>query len=248
LVVGKLLILENYYKLKSIFMKTKSSLLVNLTLVSFIIVALFLSSCEKTKTPTKTLMEGIWTVKHLYDASGNEQVNKVNFPITAFWLTSDNSISSTSAPMMMYVVYGNNKYTQIASDIDQVFNYLGVDYTGGEYFVGDGVVDRFTLEMKLQGLPGQHALTELLALLNINADFLDQVVYHKFMDVGIAFADDNNTMTWTIDDNTTALYNTKNNYGNYVLWGGWPVNNFTRCTIVLEKQVKDLNQVVLDAQ
>ena len=146
------------------------------------------------------------------------------------------------------MVYGDSKYTQIASDIDQVFNYTGVDYTGGEYFVADGVVDRFTLEMKLQGLPGQHALTQLLSLLGINSQFLDQVIYHKFMDVGVAFADNNNTMTWTIDDATTAVYNKKDNNGNYVLWGGWPVANFTRCTIVMEKQVKDLNQVVADAQ
>jgi hypothetical protein len=243
-----IIIFEKLFQTKTILMKTKSSLLVKLSVISFVVVALFISSCEKEKTPTKTLMEGVWTVKHVYDANGADHAGKVNFPITAFWLTSDNSISSTSAPLMMFVVYGDNKYTQIASDIDQVFNYTGVDYTGGEYFVADGVVDKFTLEMKLQGLPGQHALTELLALLNINADFLDVVVYHKFMDVGIDFTDDNNTMTWTIDDNTTALYNTKNSYGNYVLWGGWPVNQFTRCRIVLEKQVKDLNQVVLDAQ
>lgn len=220
---------------------------VNLMISAFVLFAIFMSSCYKEETPTKTRMEGIWTVKHVYDADGTDHAPQLNFPITAFWLTSDNSISSTAAPMMMYVVYGDSKYTQIASDIDQVFNYTGVDYTGGEYFVADGVVDRFTLEMKLQGLPGQHALTQLLSLLGINAQYLDQVVYHKFMDVGISFADENNTMTWTIDDATTALYNIKDNTGNYALWYGWPVDNFTRCTIILEKQVKDLNQVVLDA-
>ena len=228
-------------------MKTTSKLIVNLLIVSFITVTLFLNSCTKDATPTKTLMEGVWTVSHVYDASGSDHALKLNFPITAFWLTSDNSISSTSGPMMMYVVYGDSKYTQIASDIDQVFNYVNLDYTGGEYFVGDGVVTNFTLEMKLQGLPGQHALTDLLTLIGINASFLNTVIYHKFENVGISFADDNNTMTWTIDDNTTALYNTKDTNGNYVLWGGWPVNNFSRCTIVLNNQVKTLDQVVTDA-
>lgn len=53
----------------------------------------------------------------------------------------------------MFIVYGDNKYTQIASDVDQVFNYAGLDFNGGEFFVEDGVVDRFTLEMKLQACP-----------------------------------------------------------------------------------------------
>jgi len=228
-------------------MKTTSKLIVNLLIVSFVTVTLFLNSCTKDATPTKTLMEGVWTVSHVYDASGSDHASKLNFPITAFWLTSDNSISSTSGPLMMYVVYGDSKYTQIASDIDQVFNYVNLDYTGGEYFVGDGVVTNFTLEMKLQGLPGQHALTDLLTLIGINSSFLNTVIYHKFENVGISFSDENNTMTWTIDDNTTALYNTKDSNGNYVLWGGWPVNSFSRCTIVLTKQVKTLNQVVTDA-
>jgi hypothetical protein len=228
-------------------MKTRSTLLVNLSILSFVIAVFFFAGCTKDKTPTKTLMQGIWTVKHVYDGSGNDHSSQVNFPITAFWLSDDNSVSSTAAPLMMYVVYGDSKFTQIASDIDQVFKYTGVDYTGGEFFVADGVVEKFTLEMKLQGLPGQHALTDLLSLLGINSSFLQVVVYHKFIDVGVTFADDNNTMTWTIDDNTTALYNTKDSQGNYVLWGGWPVNNFTRCTIVLQKQSKSLNQVVTDA-
>jgi hypothetical protein len=67
------------------------------------------------------------------------------------------------------------------------------------------------------------------------------------MDVGIWFEDENDTMIWSFDDQTTAAYNSKDNYGNYVLWYGWPVENFTKCRVVLNKQVKDLNQVVQDA-
>ncbi|MEI6121992.1 MAG: hypothetical protein WCQ95_00050 [Bacteroidota bacterium] len=228
-------------------MKTTSKLLVNLLLVSFVSVTIFFSSCTKDETPTKTLMEGVWTVKHVYDASGSDHASTLNFPITAFHLSSDNTVISTASPLIMYVVYGDNKYTQIASDIDQVFNYAGLDFNGGEFFIDGGVVNRFTLEMKLEGLPGQKSLTTLLDMLGITNDYLDMVVYHKFMNVGVSFADDNSTMTWTIDDQTTAVYNTKDNQGNYVLWGGWPVNNFTRCSIVLQKQTKDLTQIVTDA-
>ncbi len=228
-------------------MKTTTSFLVNMFIASFVFVTIFFSSCTKDETPTKTLMEGVWTVKHVYDANGSDHASQLNFPITAFHLSSDNTVISTASPLIMYIVYGDNKYTEIASKIDQVFNYAGLDFNGGEYFVDGGVVNRFTLEMKLEGLPGQKSLTTLLDMLGITQDYLDVVVYHKFMDVGISFADENKTMTWSIDEKTTAVYNTKDNHGNYVLWGGWPVNNFSRCSIVLERQTKDLTQIVTDA-
>lgn len=227
-------------------MKSKT-LTVNFITILFFATTLLITSCEKDQTPTKTLMEGVWTVSHVYDTDGNDQASKFNFPITAFHLSSDNTVIAAASPLIMYVVYGDNKYTQIAADIDQVFNYAGLDFNGGEFFIDGGVVDLFTLEMKLEGLPGQKSLTTLLDMLGIAQDYLDMVVYHKFMDVGISFSNDNNTMTWTIDNNTKAVYNTKDNHGNYVLWGGWPVNNFTRCRIVLEKQTKDITQVVQDA-
>jgi hypothetical protein len=215
-----------------------------IVVAAFIIVV---AGCEQDKKPTKSSMEGVWTVTHVYDDNGVDHASKLNFPITAFSLSSDNTIVSTAGPLVMFLVYGDNKYTQIASDVDQVFNYAGLDFNGGEYFVAGGTPDRFTLEMKLEGLPGQKTLTTLLDMLGITQDYLDLVIYHKFMDVGIDFADDYKTMTWYIDNTTTAVYNTKDNNGNYILWGGWPVDNFTHCSIVLEKQVKDLTQVVQDA-
>jgi hypothetical protein len=208
---------------------------------------MLLPACEKDETPTKTRMEGVWRVTHVYDESGNDLVSRFNFPITAFHLSSDNTVISTACPLFMYVVYGDNKYTQIASTIDQVFNYAGLDFNGGEFFVAGGVVDRFTLEMKLEGLPGQKTLTTLLDMLGITQDYLDMVVYHKFMDVGVDFEQGNSVMIWHFDGMTTAVYNTKNNYGNYVLWGGWPVDKFSRCTIVLEKQARGLDEVVQEA-
>lgn len=226
-------------------MITYSKTLANALVVLLAIIAF--SSCTEEKRPTKTSMEGVWTVTHVYDESGNDLASKFNFPITAFQLNSDNGINATACPLIMYVVYGDNKYTQIASYVDQVFNYSSLDFNTGEFFVAGGTPDRFTLEMKLEGLPGQKTLTTLLDMLGITQDYLDVVVYHKFMDVGVDFSEDYNTMTWYFDETTTAVYNTKDNYGNYVLWYGWPVENFSHCTIELQKQTTDLTEVVQSA-
>jgi len=206
-----------------------------------------LSACTTEEKPTKSSMESVWTVSHVYDESGNDLASKFNFPITAFHLSSDNTVISTASPLIMYIVYGDNKYTQIASYVDQVFNYANLDFNGGEFFVAGGTPDRFTLEMKLEGLPGQKTLTTLLDMLGVTQDYLDLVVYHKFMDVGVDFSEDYNTMTWYFDGTTSAVYNTKDNNGNYILWGGWPVANFSHCTIELQKQTRDITQVVQDA-
>lgn len=212
-----------------------------------IIVVVFMGACAADAPPTKSSMESVWVVTHVYDETGADLAGKFNFPITAFHLSSDNTIVSTASPLVMYLVYGDNKYTQIASYIDQVFNYAGLDFNGGEFFVAGGTPDRFTLEMKLEGLPGQGALTDILDMLGVTQDYLDMVIYHKFIDVGVDFSADYNTMNWYFDSGTSALYNTKDNIGNYVLWNGWPVANFSRCTIELQKQTKDITQVVQDA-
>lgn len=219
----------------------------HLLLLSALFMTFAFTSCDllEDEPPTKTQMEGVWKVTNAVDMNaGTDITSRVNFPITAFHLSSDGTIISTSGPLMMYVVYGDSKYTQIASSIDQVFNYASLNFNGGEFFVGGGVQTRFTLEMKLEGLPGQAALTTLLELIGIGNDYLDVVVYHKFMDVKIDFSEDYNTMYWEIDDGTTAVYNTKDNYGNYVLWNGWPINNFQHVKITMEKQVQDLRDLV----
>ncbi|NLL27380.1 MAG: hypothetical protein GX259_01145 [Bacteroidales bacterium] len=215
-----------------------------------IVIAFMFSSCEllQEEPPTKTKMEGVWKVSKITDMStGADITSRVNFPITAFHLSSDGTIISTAGPLMMYVVYGNNKYTQIAGKVDQVFNYAGLDFNGGEFFIGGGVETRFTLEMKLEGLPGQKALTTLLEIIGIGNDYLDVVIYHKFINVKINFSENYETMFWEIDEQTTAQYNTKDKYGNYVLWQGWPVNSFSKVQIRLEKQVKDLRELVEEA-
>jgi len=220
-------------------------------LLIFASLALFFSfsGCDlvQEETPTKTQMEGTWEVTKAVDMStGQDITSRINFPITAFHLSSDGTIISTAGPLIMYIVYGDSKYVQIASDIDQVFNYASLDLNGGEFFIGGGVETRFTLEMKLEGLPGQKALTTLLELIGIGNDYLDVVVYHKFQDVKIDFTEDGNTMYWEIDNGTTAIYNTKDNYGNYVLWQGWPINNFSKVQITMEKRVKDIRDLIED--
>lgn len=216
-----------------------------------ILIGIIFSSCDlllQEEPPTKSSMEGVWKVTRVIDQeNGKDITNQINFPITAFHLSSDGTIISTAGPLFMYIVYGDNKYTQIASKIDQVFNYASLDFNGGEFFVGGGVQERFTIEMKLEGLPGQKALTMLLEMIGIGNDYLDVVVYHKFMDVQIDFSEDYNKMYWTFDSRTKAVYNTKDNYGNYVLWQGWPVDVFRKVRITLEKQTKDIRDLVKEA-
>jgi hypothetical protein len=214
--------------------------------LGIILLLTFLASCIEDETPTKTKMEGVWEVTAVYDEDGTNITNKVECPVVAFYLASDNTILSTAGPLFMYIVYGDSKYTTIAATIDQYFGYTSLDFNGGEFFVGGGQQDRYTIEMKLEGLPGQKTLTELLDLLGITQDYLDLVIYHKFMDVKISFNTTDDEMTWEIDDQTTAVYNTKDNYGNYVLWQGWPVNNFSKCRIILKKRSVELKDVVIE--
>jgi len=225
-------------------MKKSMSKIVVVFILSVITVSF--QSCIKDETPTKTLMEGVWEVTEAYNENGEDILSKVSFPITAFHLSSDNTVISTAGPMIMYIVYGQNKYTEIASKIDQVMNYTSLDFNGGEFFIGGGVQNRFTLEMKLEGLPGQKTLTTLLDLLGVTNDYWDLVIYHKFMDVYVEIDDTKEIMTIEFDNATRAVYNTKDNNGNYILWQGWPVENFSKCRFVLTKRVKDLKDLVLE--
>ncbi len=209
--------------------------------------SIIITSCKEEEPPTKSNMEGVWVAKHVYNSNNQDIISQLEFPIVAFHLSSDGTIISTAGPLIMYIVYGESKYTEIASKIDQVFNYATLSFNGGEFFVGGGVQPRFTLEMKLEGLPGQKALTTLLDLLGVTNDWLDVVVYHKFMDVAIDFSNSYKTMTWRLDSQTAAVYNKKDVYGNYVLWMGWPVNNFQRCEVVFEKSSMDIRDVVTAA-
>lgn len=218
-------------------------------LSAMILSVLFLASCElfQEEPPTKSQMEGVWEVTSVITSSNQEIIQQLKFPIVAFHLSSDNTVVSTAGPLVMYIVYGENKYAQISSQIDQVFNYATLSFNGGEFFVGGGTQSRFTLEMKIEGVGGVGALTTLLELIGINPTFSVPVIYHKFMDVKVSFSERDETMTWELDGTTKAVYNTKDSYGNYVLWQGWPVDNFQRCKITLQKRSKDIRDLVQEA-
>mgnify|MGYP001811151542 CR=1 FL=1 len=221
-------------------------------IIPMLLVIFVVTSCvkEDPEVPTKTKMEGVWRVVQAYDSSGADIMTKVEnnlIPITAFYLGSDNTILSTAGPMTTYIVYGDHKWTQISSTIDQIFNYASLTFNGGEYFVADGVTDRFTLEMKLEGIGGSSTLSDILDIFGISAQWLKEVVYHKFRDVSISFDDTDQYMTWQFDGQTSAVYNMKDQYGDYVLWGGWPVNGFQRCKFVLQKKTKSLNDITTEA-
>lgn len=204
-------------------------------------------SCDKLlhqEPPTKTSMEGVWEAARVVTSDGQDITNKLKFPILAFHLSSDRTVISTAGPLIMFIVYGNNKYTEIASKVDQVFNYTTLSFNGGEFFIDGGQQSRFTLEMKLEGLPGQKALTTLLEMIGIGNAYLDAIVYHKFINVGVRFEDDYNTMIWDFDKNTTAIYNTKDSQGNYLLWNGWPTNTFQKCQVLFVKRAKDIKDLV----
>lgn len=220
-------------------------------LIPVIMLAAVFMSCQKdAPTPTKERMDGVWLVTEAYDSAGTSIIDKFQnplIPITAFYLGSDNTVLSTAGPMVTYMVYGEAKWTQFSSIIDQCFNYADLTFNGGEFFVADGVVDRFTLEMKLEGIGGTSTLADILSIFNIEAQWLKEVVYHKFLDVKVTFSEDNQRMIWELDNTTWAKYNMKNAQGEYVLWGGWPVTKFTRCKFVLDKKVKTLNDIVDEA-
>lgn len=194
---------------------------------------------------TKEKMIGVWEVTGATDENGVSILNDINFPVTAIQLSEGNSLNSTAGPMFMKIVYGKSEYTRIASQIDQVFQYASLDLTEGEWYIAGGYPTRFTVLVKLEGLPGQKSLTTLLNSLGITQDYLDLTIYHKFIDVSVTFpSQSDSVMVWQFDNQTTAVYNTKDNKGNDVLWEGWGVDSFGRYTFVLTKRVKTLRQLI----
>jgi hypothetical protein len=225
--------------LKDVFLLTVALSIVAITGCSLL---------EIEQMPTKSKMQGVWEVVEAYDENGNDIVDDINFPVTAFHLSSDNGVLSTAGPMIMMLVYGPSKYTSIASKIDQTFNYADFSTTNGEWFIEGGFPSRFTLEMKLEGLPGQKSLTTLLDLLGISKNYLDVTIYHKFKDVSVTFdLFTDTTMTWEFDNVTTAVYNKKDSYGEYVSWNGFQTDNFSHCKFVFRKRIGTLESVIKNA-
>lgn len=210
-----------------------------------------LTSCDLNNLitpPTKQQMQGTWVLTQATDAQGVDITQKVSFPITAIQLTDDNGMVGTMGPMFTYIVYGGSKWTEVAGKMDQLFDYTSFRFNTGEFFVADGQVNSFTVEAKLQAtaIAGGSAFTSVLSLLGVNASFLQQTIYHKFVNVAVDF-DGKDTMIWTFDSQTEAFYNYKNSVGNTVDWGGWPTTGFQKCRFVFTRKTLKLEDLVTAA-
>lgn len=195
--------------------------------------------------PTQKRMQGIWKVTEATNESGENIINKINFPATVFQLGNDNSLNSTAGPMATYMVYGGANYATVASKIDQVFDYTKLDPDDGEWFIENGVVTRFTMYFKLISIPGTSSLSNLLELFNVHIPLLRQVIYHKFFDIKVTFESDD-IMIWEFDNQTTTDYYTVDGKGERV-----PISlstdNFSHARFVLTKQVKNLQDLITEA-
>ncbi len=224
----------------------------------FIIAVGFLSSCEEVDNPTPTneLMQGVWELTEAYDAGDNgdnDIINKVS-PLAVpnlISLNSTNGVFSTSAPLFMYIVYGDSKFMEVSSQLDQAFLYADSDFglTQGEWSLTKGkTTDHFAIEMKMK-FPTAQTITTLLNMMNITPPaFVESVIYHKFVNVKVEIDDKNpDVMWWTFDDETIPEYNIKDENLNYVLWHGVSTNDFSRCTLKFEKRIKAIDDIVSES-
>ena len=148
----------------------------------------FFSSCTKEPTATKILMQGNWQLTAATDANGNDILSKVTFPVTVIQLTDDNGMLGTHAPLATRVVYGDTKWTEASGKMNQLFDYANFRFNTGEFFVGEGSVDNFTIEFKLQATAiGGGVLSDVLSIFGVANGWLQQTVYHKFTNVKISF-------------------------------------------------------------
>jgi len=221
----------------------KRLFIIALAVVSF-------TSCELIdlqNPPTKQQMQGTWVLKQATDHGVDitSKINILNLPVTAIQLTDDDGMVGTMGPMFTYIVYGGSKWIEASAKMDQLFDYAKLQFNTGSFYVGDGQVDHFTVEAKLQATAsvGGDALIDVLSILGVDASFLQKTVYHKFMNVEVSF-DGKNTMIWTFDKATQASYNLKNLGGNDIVWNGWPTDSFQKCTFVFTRKTISLEDIV----
>jgi hypothetical protein len=218
---------------------------------------MFFSSCTKEPTATKILMQGNWQLTAATDANGNDILSKVTFPVTVIQLTDDNGMLGTHAPLATRVVYGDTKWTEASGKMNQLFDYANLRFNTGEFFVGEGSVDNFTIEFKLQATAiAGGVLSDILSIFGVANGWLQQTVYHKFTNVKITFPgeeptlfasnaqEERNTMIWEFTDQTQGFYNYKDAQGNSVLWNGWPVDKFARGKYTWTKKTEGINDIV----
>jgi hypothetical protein len=221
------------------------------------VTVVFFSSCTKEPTATKILMQGNWQLTAATDANGNDILSKVTFPVTVIQLTDDNGMLGTHAPLATRVVYGDTKWTEASGKMNQLFDYANLRLNTGEFFVGEGSVNNFTIEFKLQATAiAGGVLSDILSIFGVANGWLQQTVYHKFTNVRISFPgeeptiftskanEDRNTMIWEFTDQTQGFYNYKDSQGNSVLWNGWPVDKFARGKYTWTKKTEGINDIV----
>lgn len=211
------------------------------------------NSCEKilNPKPTHELMQGVWKVDVVYDDAGKDITDKVTTLLPAYiHLDDKNSVNSTCGPLFMYIVYGNSKFINVVGRVDEIFDYADLSLTEGEWFIKKaGQTDKFTCEIKMK-FPGMNTLESILSDMGgINLGFLENmieaVIYHKFIDIEVGVNElFPNQMTWTIGNGVNPVYNTKDQYGNYVLWHGVSLDAYSRCTIHWKKQSKSLTELI----
>lgn len=200
--------------------------------------------------PTRDLMLGVWEISEAIDLeTGDTITGKTKVLYSGLHLSSDNTVISTTGPLVTYLVYGDTKWTEISSIIDEVFNYADLSFNGGEFFTSnERTFDRFTFEPKLEGIGGSKSLEDIMDVFNIHAEWMNTVVYHKFIDVKVEINGTNpNHMVWTFDDSTITSYNIKNQHGEPVAWEGYTAP-FRKCKWIMEKRSKSLKDLVREAK
>jgi hypothetical protein len=234
-------------------MKKTNTLLFTISLL--ISVTFLFSSCEKADkpTPTNQLMDGVWKVTEVRDANDSNVTAKVS-PLLVpniIQLNSTNGVNSTAGPLFMYIVYGNSKFMNVVSQLDQAFKYADSNFglTEGEWGIKkEEVTDHFTIEMKMK-FPTIQTLQTILNAMGVSLPaFVESVIYHKFMNVKVSISDENKEeMIWTFDNETVPEYNIKDENLHYALWTGISTNSFSRCTIKLTKQVRTIQDMVSES-
>lgn len=217
------------------------------------LVTLF-SSCLEEEQPTKILMQGNWELTAAVDETGKDILADIAFPVTVIQLTDDNGMVGTQGPMFTYIVYGGSKWIQASGKIKQIFDYANFRFNTGEFFVGEGQQDIFTVEAKLQATAAVGGLKDVLEIFGVANGLLQQTIYHKFLQVGVSFQDQgtkkegrNQIMVWEFTPTTQAAYNYKDSQGNPIVWNGWPVDKFTRAKFTFTKRTQGINELVTGA-
>lgn len=198
-----------------------------------------------TEEPTYERMQAIWKVTEAKNEFGDDILGKINFPVTVFDLQTSNALNSTAGPMATYMVYGANAYTNVATKIDQVFDYSKLDIDDGEWFISDGVTSRFTLLLKLESVPGLTSLTTLLSWFGVYTPILRETIYYKFKNVKVTF-DTDDVMVWEFDNETTTEYYTVDEQGDKRLIT-LSTDSFSHCRFVLTKQVDGVVDIIKKA-